>query len=254
MSAVAALQQGFQHAVLNNERAPGLFVDEEANAPGGFAIYLGAYRARLAVALRDNFEVLQRALGDDAFDDLAHAYIAAQPSRFRSIRWYGDGLPAFLDAHPEHLPHPALADLARMDWALRGAFDAPDADCLSFAELAALPASAWPQQRFPILPSLRIVDLAWAVEPIWRVLNADVEAQTSAPQPSPHALLVWRPQLECQWRAIEAVEANALRALSRGDNFAECCAALAGCDVPDPATTIVGLLQRWVADGVLAAW
>jgi hypothetical protein len=34
-------------------------------------VYLKAYRARLTAALRDNFPVLQRALGDDAFDVLA---------------------------------------------------------------------------------------------------------------------------------------------------------------------------------------
>ncbi|MEO8410411.1 MAG: putative DNA-binding domain-containing protein [Propionivibrio sp.] len=254
MSSVAGLQSRFQHAVLNCERTPGLFVDEDAQTSGGFAIYLVAYRARLAAALRDNFEVLYRALGDDVFDGLAQAYIAAQPSPFRSIRWYGDGLPAFLDAHPELASHPALADLARMDWALRGAFDAPDAAVLTLTDLAALPAEAWPQQRFPTLPSLRIVDLDWAVEPIWRALNADADAQTAAPERSSHALLVWRPQLECQWRAIEAIEVVALRALSQGDTFAECCAAIAACEAPEPALTIVGLLQRWIADGVPAAW
>ena len=267
MSAVAGLQQRFQHAVLTESRTPGLFVDEEVKKIGGFDLYLGAYRARLLEALRDNFTVLHRALGDEAFSELAHTYIAENPSRFRSIRWFGHALPAFLDAHMALLPHPALADLARMDWVLRGAFDAPDAASLTLAELGKLPPDAWPSHRFALLPSVDFVELTWAVEPIWRALNADPEAQTDAPEPGAHTLLVWRPGLDCQWRAVDAVEAGALRALQRGDTFAECCAVIAAgveqgreqrqdqdqAQGHDSAAIAVGFLQRWIVDGVLSA-
>ena len=36
------------------------------------------------------------------------------------------------------VPHPSLVDFARMDWALRGAFDAAEAPLLQAAALAAL--------------------------------------------------------------------------------------------------------------------
>lgn len=253
MMALAGLQHGFQRAVLADEAAPGLFVGEEAKTVGGFDLYRGAYRARLLAALRDNFTVLQRALGDETFDQLAHAYIAAHPSHFRSIRWYGDALPAFVAAHPALVPHPALADLARMDWALRSAFDAPDSTPLTLTALSSLPPEQWPQHRFPTIASLAIIDLAWSVEPIWRALNADAEAQTNAPEASSHALLVWRPALECQWRTIEAVEASALRALKAGATFTDYCETIAAGGAPDPAVSAIGFLQRWVVDGVLAA-
>lgn len=148
MSALAESQQRFQHAVLADAAAPGLFAVETPELAGGFGLYRVAYRARLLAALRDNFPVLQRALGDEAFADLAHDYIDAHPSRFRSIRWFGDALVAFLDADPERLPHPALADVARMDWAMRGAFDAAGAPLLTLDDLAALVPEDWPQRRF----------------------------------------------------------------------------------------------------------
>jgi hypothetical protein len=245
-------QQRFQQAVLAEDIAPGLFVAEGAAVAGGFSLYLIAYRARLLAALRDNFPVLHRALGDEAFADLAHDYMDAHPSRFRSIRWLGDALTAFIDLDPGRLPHPALADVARMDWAIRGAFDAQDSSSLTLPDLAALAPADWPQQRFALVPSLRLIPLAWGVEPIWHALNDDAAAETSAPEPLPHVLLVWRPELDCLWRSASAVEAAALAALAQGATFAECCAVIAEAGEPDPATAAVGLLQRWVSDGLLA--
>ena len=252
MNFVAETQRCFQQSVLNEDLAPGLFVAEGAHVAGGLGLYLMAYRARLLAALRDNFTVLHRALGDEAFADLARDYIDAHPSRFRSIRWFGDALTAYLDADPARVPHPALADVARMDWAMRGAFDAASATLLTQSDLASLAPADWPQQKFSLIPSLHMVELNWSVEPIWRALNEDAEAETEAPVSLPHVLLVWRPALDCLWRAAGVAEAAALRALGQGATFAECCTAIAEAGEPDPATAAVGMLQRWLADGLLA--
>lgn len=251
MTSLDELQNRFQHAVLSRDETPGLFVAEGSEVAGGLRLYLMAYRARLLSALRDNYPVLHRALGDEFFADLAHDYIEAHPSCYRSIRWYGDTLADFLAAQPERLPHPALVDVARMDWAIRGAFDAPDTLLLSLAELAELPTGEWPQRRFVPIPSLCLLELNWSVEPIWRALNEDAEAQTEAPEPLHHVLLVWRPTLDCLWRSAEPVEVAALSALLHGANFAECCTAIAAAGESDPATAAAGLLQRWITDGLL---
>ena len=57
-----------------------------ASAQRRFDIYVNAYRTRLIDALRANYPVLHRALGDDAFESLAQAYIAAHPSSCTNIR------------------------------------------------------------------------------------------------------------------------------------------------------------------------
>ncbi|MBL8398381.1 MAG: putative DNA-binding domain-containing protein [Candidatus Accumulibacter sp.] len=252
MTTLGRLQQRFQSAILAGDRTPGLFIDEENDRRNGVAIYQQAYRARLAGALRDNYPVVHRSMGDEAFAALADAYIAASPSHFRSIRWFGDTLADFLAGSPAHLPHPALADLARMDWALRGAFDAADAPVLTSAEVGRLRAEQWPTQRFTPLPSLRLVELAWRIEPIWKALDEDPDAQTTAPVFDPHWLLVWRPGLDCLWRSADADEAKALQTLQQGASFAECCAQIADSAASDPAATAIDYLRRWLADGLLA--
>ena len=255
MKPVATLQDVFQGAVLAGDRAPGLFVREGLNEIGGFDLYINAYRARLAAALKDNYPVLHLALGDDLFDQLASAYIEQRPSRYRSIRWFGDGLREFIDQNPELLPHPALADLASMDWALRAAFDAANADVCRTEDLAAILPQDWPQMRFTLHPSVNLLELNWRIGPIWHALNQDADAVTEQPDALDHTLLVWRQELECKWRSLEIAEALALRAVVRGESFAEICEVLAALDSDltesDPSMLAASLLSQWLSDGLL---
>jgi len=260
MSELADLQRAFQAAIMGSNPTPGLFVNEQVNdeqagstvpTVAHFDIYINAYPARLAAALKDNYPVLHRVLGDDAFHALAMAYIDAHPSHFRSIRWFGDGLHAFVEADPDLLSHPALADLTRMDWALRGAFDAANALTLQSSDLEALTPEEWPLQRFKLHPSVALLDLQWAVEPVWRALNEDENAETEMPDVLSHTLLIWRRDLECLWRSLGRHETAALRALQEGAPFAEICDAVAENVDGAPAQTAASLLRQWLADGLL---
>ena len=253
MSKLAELQAIFQHAVLANDPAPGLFVSEGCAENGGFDLYVNAYQARLLAALKDNYPVLFLALGDEAFEELGAAFLTQQPSRYRSIRWFGQGLRAFLDQNPDALPHPALADLASMDWALRGAFDAADAEVLNVADLSAVAPEEWPEMRFNIHPSVTLLDLSWRVEPIWHALSEDADAQTDEPELFEHTLLVWRQALECKWRSIGKAEAIGLRAIIAGVSFAQLCETLAMSEATvDSSNLVASLMNQWLSDGLLA--
>ncbi len=296
-------QQAFAAAVLAQGTRTDTGTGTEAllrRGPAGSAAAIGVYRhaysARLVGALRDNFEILARALGDAGFDALATAYIAAQPSRQPSIRWFGDQLIAFMDqrlaADDGLLPHPALADLARMDWALRGAFDAADAPVITRDALAALPPDDWPGLRLLLHPSVRQVGLQWAVEGAWHALRAaadgtagaandgdvsdgdvsdsdasdggadDSDPALPAPAEHAHALLVWRQGLETRWRSLAAPEAAWLQAVADGASFAALCALAAGAVAADDAgdagddavPLVVGALQQWLADGLVSGF
>ena len=244
---LAKQQQALQAAVCASAEANGLL-----QSPAGLAIYQDAYRARLLAALRDNFTVLQRALGDDEFDALGLAYLQAHPSTEPSIRWFGPRLAAFKDA--TEMCHPAMADLARMDWALRAAFDAADAPALQAAELQALAPADWPQLTFRLHPSAQLVPLQWAIEPAWRALReaevAGEEAELDAPEPLAHTLLVWRQGLDTRWRSLNPLEAALLQGLAEGANFAAICD-LAAQSHADAAQQVVGALQHWLSDDLL---
>ncbi|RTL36426.1 MAG: DUF2063 domain-containing protein [Burkholderiales bacterium] len=251
------LQQRLAAAIRDGADASGLLAGHYAL---GLQAYRHAYRARLVAALTDNFTVLARALGDEAFEALGHAYLQARPPRHPSIRWFGDGLAAFMAQAGEDLvPHPSLADFARMDWALRGAFDAAAAPLLDAAELARLAPDDWAGLVLHLQPSVQRVALTHAIEPAWRVLREwdpeSGDAQPELPEPVPHAheLLAWRQGLETRWRSLEPLEAALLAAVAEGDRFAGLCeraAARLG-DSEAAAPAVIGLLQRWLADGLL---
>lgn len=246
MSELAAIQQRFQHHLMTGGDAA------ENDVSGRMEIYVNAYWGRLREALADNYPVLYRALGDDSFRELAEAYLRTHPSRHRSIRWFGDRLVEFIAHTPDAIPHPALLDLARMDWAMRGAFDAADASPLRFEDLAGVTPEEWPELRFTPCPSFRMLVLDWGIEGLWHTLNEDENAQTEAPEPHAHAMIVWRHGLECRWRTVTEREALALRAMLDGGSFAEICSALLSDGNPDAAASAASLLHSWVSEGLLA--
>lgn len=249
---LAEQQRAFMALLIHEDLATGTpLLRPLGGQPPRLGVYHHAYRARLTEALRSNLPVLHRALGDEAFGALAEAYLADSPSRRPSIRWFGDGLVTWLAAHPDALPHPALTDLAAMEWALGLSFDAADASPLCFDNLASLPAELWPQARFTAHPSVAVLDLAWAVEPLWQALTENADAATEAPQPLPHQLLVWRHGLETRWRSLDGPEATLLPACLAGDTFAALCEQAAATEGDSAPRWVAGALRRWVDDGLL---
>lgn len=213
-------------------------------------IYRNAFRARLIAALKENFPVLYRVLGDDAFADLGLAFIAARPSHTPSIRWFGMDLPEFLEHRADLVPHPSLADLARMEWALGTAFDAADAPVLAVSDLLTLSPEAWPSLGFVAHPTLRLVPLAWTVEPLWSALSVDENAETDAPEPAAHHLLVWRGEDRTHWRSVEAFEATMLLACIGGAPFAEMCELAAATAGERAAAESAAYLRTWIEAGL----
>lgn len=247
--------QGRLHRAIIDDAPPadlaGLLRPLGGRAPR-LGVYRHAYRARLAEALRHNHPTLHRALGDEGFDALARAYLAAQPSPHRSIRWFGDGLADFIAAQgAPQAPHPALIDLARMDWALGRAFDAADAPPLDAATLAATPAEAWGALRLQAHPSVQRLALAWGVEPLWRHLQARPDAPAPEPPAQEHALLLWRHGLQTHWRTLAPAEDALLRGLLDGTSLAALCELAAAAEPDGAAARVAATLQRWVADGLV---
>jgi len=253
---LADQQRALQAAMCGAPAPEGLLQAPVRHAPL-LDVYRHAYRARLVAALRDNHGVLPRAMGDEAFEALAEAYLLAHPSRHASIRWFGDRLAGFMAARPDLVPHPAFVDLARMEWALRAAFDAADAVPLTPAQLAALPADGWPQRVLRFHPSVQLLALDWHVEPAWRALHADGDGEPALDEPvaGAHALLVWRPALETRWRSVAgAVEARLLAAAMQGEDFSALCLRAAQEVGEDRAVVaVVGAVQAWTAEGLLVA-
>ena len=256
-------QLAFAAAAADGAYAGALLAADPHGGPPRLGVYRHAYRARLAGALADNFEILARAMGDESFAALADAYITAHPSTHPSIRWFGHRLAEFMatsvESGEDFVPHPAFVDLARMDWALRAAFDAADARSLGREALAGLAPQDFAALRPAAHPSVQQVRLDWAIEAAWRALreqdpDSGTEPELPAPEELPHTLLVWRRGLETRWRSVEPAEASLLEGLAAGESFGELCERATGIkdDAMDPAQRAAGTLAQWLDEGLIS--
>ncbi len=251
MMAQQSLQNEFQAALLQDQSArPGLL---QPLGAAQFDVYRNAYRARLRGALRANFEVLPLVMGDDDFDGLANAYIDAYPSGHYSLRWFGHQLCTFMAEHDDWVPHPAMLDLARMEWALRTAFDAPSVVDLAPDALAHLQADDWTGLRLGLHPAVQLLDMQWAIGPVWHALKS---AQEDVPPPEAYAhhMLVWRLGLNTQWKSLSSAELAFVQGLQAGHTFGEICEILVGVVGDDHAAlTAATQLREWLGNGVIVS-
>ena len=252
MHSLPELQRNFKRAVMS-------YRPDAASPPaihgyisGRVEIYGEAYKARLLEALKTNFPALHRVMGDDAFRELAHRFIDESPSEYRSIRWFGRELETFARSDESLLPHSALIDLLKMDWALGIAFDAADVPATTESDLQHVAPADWAALRFAFHPSLTLLKLDWAVEPIWRAVMKDENTETPEPLAGTHYLLVWRRELEAKWRIFDEHEALVLNRLGMGTNFGELCESLAADgDEAKAVVTAAQYLKGWVIDRLL---
>lgn len=215
-------------------------------------IYADAYLLRLDEALRANYPKLHLLLGDDDFLALTRTYLAGHPSQQASIRWFGAELAGFLAATPPYAATPALAELARFEWALGLAFDAANAPGLGIAALAAIADEDWPVLRMRFQPGFAHLSLQWNAAAVWRALDAD--AAPPAPVREASDWAIWRADLQPHYRSLAGDEAALLGALQSGRPFGAACESLLPWHDEDTAPARAGaLLGQWLAEGWIAA-
>jgi hypothetical protein len=286
MSALTDLQSDFQAFLLDGnarmlDRVTGT---AKVSAETRLAVYYDAYRLRLLEALASNYPVLRAWIGEEEFENIGIAYVAAHPSRHFSIRWFGHLLPEFLAATPPWRDKSSLAEMAALEWALSEAFDAEDGTVIGIEDMAAIPAPAWPGMRLQFHPSAQRLDLRWNVPVIWKAVNRNLDGEknaascrgetsnTPAAEKEPHeirsaagdvpalsesgypqAWLVWRQDLKTWFRSLSVDEAWALDAAMTGENFAAICEGLCEwIDAQNVALHAAGLMKQWITDGLVS--
>lgn len=256
MSKLAKLQQTFQQRVLDPKQTtlPTWVSAEGRAAPEAqLLIYTGAYRARLTEVLAEDFPSIVNAIGDDNFETLAEAYIEAHPSRYFSLRDFGDHMADFLAAADDYKDKPWLSELAVFERTLGRAFDAADAPIFTEKEMAAIPAENWGDLRFILHPSVHRLDFVWDAPSMWKVLTDDKPKEVAAELGEPVAWIVWRQDLMTKFRSLDKEEQIVLDALCKGATFDEACIALSTLiteyQVP---LHIATLLKGWISQELIS--
>ncbi len=254
MSDFARQQTEFQRGILDGDEK---VLAEILDSPREkrevlFGVYRYAYGSRLVEAMRNDHALLHLYLGDEAFDEMGHAYVKARPSGHPNLRWFSQGLPEFLKSTAPYSEHPVLSDLTALEKALNDAFDAAEGKVVELADMAGFAPEAWSALRFRPHPSASGLELATNAAAIWLALKNDKAPPEAAGLEQPAHLLIWRQDVTPMFREISAEEAMMWDEAASGIPFGVLCEMLATYDDPDSAAGRgAGYLHGWITAGLL---
>jgi Putative DNA-binding domain len=254
MSDFARQQAAFQRGILSGDDT---VLAEILDSPREkrealFGVYRHAYGSRLVEAMRNDHELLHLYLGDEMFDEMAHAYVKARPSEHPNLRWFSQGLPDFLKSAAPYSDHPVLSDLAALEKALNDAFDAAEGAVVELTEMVGFAPEVWSGLTFRPHPSASRLDLATNASAIWLALKNDETPPDAVALEQPARLLVWRQDVTPMFRELPAEEAMMWDEAANGIPFGVLCEMLATYDDPDNAAGRgAGYLHGWITAGLL---
>lgn len=218
-------------------------------------VHRNTFVVTLVQALGETLPVCRQALGDEAFDTLARAYVRADPPRSPVLAEWGDGFAPWLATVPAAAAWPWLPALARLERARITAFHAADAAPLRVAEVAArlADAEALAGSRLVLHPSCRVLMEVWGVVTLWAAHQTDgAPPQDLAVFEQDEAALVLRDDTatgggEVLLLPLSLPAARCADALARGTPLGE---AVAGAGDVDFA----GLMALLIRHGAIVGW
>jgi len=221
---------------------------DPAQAGRRFAVYRANVAAGIGRALGAAYPVVRQVVGDEFFDALVRAHLAAHPSTSGDLHDYGASFAAFVAAFPHTQSLPYLGDLARLEWAVHRAYGAADARALDAAALAALPAERQGGLRFVLADGCAVVESVHPVLRIWQIHQPGFDGEFGVDFGVAERALVAREGLRVVASALGPGEAAFVRAVLAGADFQH--AAEAAFEA-DARADLGGLLGRLIAAGVI---
>jgi len=216
------------------------------------AIYRNNTLASLRVVLERAFPATRRLLGPERFARIALAFIRSAPPDRPQLVAYGAGFAGFLERLAEAAALTHLPDVARLEWAREEAYYAADASPLAAAAVAGIPLERYPELRFRLHPTVRLVRSAGPVYTLWQAARAGSADRpwVETPDRRPEQVLVLRPEMTVVTRPIGAADLVLLEALGAGLTLPE---AAARAQAVDPEFDLQGALALHLAGGTFAA-
>lgn len=207
-------QSDFRAALLDPQQPPpeGVRNPDGAQATKRFDVYRNNVAVSLTDALEAAFPVVHKLVGTDFFRAMAGVYLRAHPPKSPLMMFYGEDMPDFLAGFGPAQSVPYLADVARLELALRHSYHAADAAPVSPDALGQLPPDTLPHVTFTFAPSVRIIPSTYPLRDIWwsNTHGGDI---TQGPQ----AALITRPEFDPTVDAMTPEQAAVAQALMSAD-------------------------------------
>ncbi len=219
---------------------------------GRLSTYTKGYRSRLVEALSTTFPAFKAVLGDDEFERLTREFIETAPSRHYSIRYYGQGLAAFVRTARTEPDVSVLYDLAQWEWLLAEVFDAADDAPIGAESLAAIAPEIWPTVSFVLRACVRPITTHSNAVQWWRWARDNAVMPAAYERAPAASWRLWRQDVRTLFRSMDAGETAALAVACQAGTFDQICASIAEVTGPDEAPLrAASILKSWFADQII---
>jgi hypothetical protein len=210
------MQKSFISALLDPDASlpKGLKIWNGSDPAVRFAIYRNNVMTSLIDALADNFPVLQAQVGHEYFRAMAAEFIRQHPPSSSVLAQYGQILPVWLTSFPPLADWPWLGDLARLEFTIINALNAPD----DVRETAVLNQGFDPNVNGLVLDSsLRVVASTYAIFHIW-CSHQKESVETFNPYQAQNVLLFRQPE-GIRIIPVSSAQANFVTNLQLGETL-----------------------------------
>jgi hypothetical protein len=223
-------------------------------------IYNRGYYARLVECLRDEFPVLKHALGDEAFDQFAVAYLRECPSRSYTLNQLGASFPRYLaESRPGAAGAGAswpdfLIDLATLELTYNEVFDGPGVEgqpLLNADLLQAIAPDRWTEARIVPVCCLRLLSLRYPAHKYFAGVRKKRDPRF--PSPADTFLAVTRRRYIVRRYELCCSQFILLSALAAGQPVGQAIGAMAeaaNADMDELAAKLNQWFYNWTAEGL----
>lgn len=215
-------------------------------------VYAGMYFGRLVDCLRNDYPVLLKILGEDAFEDLARDFVIKYPSRSFTLNKLGAKMPAYiLKAIPVKQNRAFLFDVAQVERAIEEVFDAPEEKPLNMDSLLSIKPEKWLAMTLQVSQALRLFACKYPVNDF--IEAAKTGDTPEIPKRGKSWLAVYRNNYSV-WRLnIDHWQYEMLNALQRGDTLGDA-VEQAMQVMPETNEQSITAVQRWFELAAKRGW
>jgi hypothetical protein len=143
---------------------------------GRIRVYRNTVAAGMINALRDNFPIVERLVGQEMFDAIALDHAFEHPPQSPVLALYGDQFPSWIANQQWVDQIPYLADVARVEWLRIKSLFAADEPALTFDQLRGV--QDWQSATFKLHPAAQFDWLSTPAMTLWHRHQGEFSGDT----------------------------------------------------------------------------
>jgi hypothetical protein len=250
MTSLAKLQLQFQNQILGVDSDVINLIQSthSLSAKTRVMIYANSYYAKMVDILRDQFPLLKRYMGEQRFTKMAQEYVDKYPSKFYSLRWYGDKIPQFIKQYNQ----PILVELAKFEWADNILYDAPDNQIIDKNDFAQIPQDKWGNMTFEFQNNLALHKYRYDIPTLWQHLTHQQKLAKTYLNKEMCYVLFWRRNRKTQHKKLSKNDFTILHLALSGATFTALCdQIITFTSLTEFPNVIATTINTWISMGII---